>query len=94
MYGSPEYWAYHGARQRCTNPKANGYRNYGGRKIEFRFSSFGEWFATLGPRPGPEYSVDRINNDGHYEPGNVRWATDSEQIANRRHCSTCRCMEE
>lgn len=46
--------------------------------------SFSEFLAHIGPRPGPDYSVDRINNDGDYEPGNVRWATRSEQMRNRR----------
>ena len=51
-------------------------------KIEFRFNNFEEWFAELGPRLDG-YSVDRIDNKGHYEPGNVRWATHKQQIANR-----------
>lgn len=42
------------------------------------------FMAHIGPRPGPEYSVDRIDNNGNYEPGNVRWATGSEQVRNRR----------
>lgn len=50
--------------------------------VEFRFASFDEFFAELGPRP-EGCSVDRINPLGHYEPGNVRWATVLEQAANR-----------
>jgi hypothetical protein len=69
------------------------FQNYGARGIEFRFTSFAQWFAELGPRPEGKdakgralYSVDRINNDGHYEVGNVRWATALEQVHNSRQC--------
>jgi hypothetical protein len=79
----PEYRAYLGAQQRCTNPKRKHFDRYGGRGIRFLFSSFEEWFADLGPRPSPQHSVDRKDNDGHYNPGNVRWATKTEQAANR-----------
>jgi hypothetical protein len=86
---SPEYMAYQNAQQHCTNPKAAKYANYGGRGIEFRFTSFEQWYAELGPRPVTPvgrsvYSVDRKNVNGHYEPGNVRWATKSEQGFNKR----------
>ena len=64
-------------------PKAINYANYGGRGIKFLFTSFEQFFAELGPRPKGK-SVDRINNDGHYEPGNVQWATRSEQRKNQR----------
>jgi hypothetical protein len=72
------------ARQRCVNKHDRAYESYGGRGIEFRFKSFEEFIACLGPKPTPQHSIDRINNDGHYEPGNVRWATRSEQMKNRR----------
>lgn len=88
---TPEYAAYNAARERCTNPKDKGWPHYGGRGIQFRFTSFEQWYAELGPRPAGVtakgkalYSVDREDNDGHYEPGNVRWATQAEQVANRR----------
>lgn len=75
------------AIDRCCNPKHPAYKNYGGRGI----SVFKEWiddpikFADyIGPRPSNKHSLDRINNDGNYEPGNVRWATDEEQSNNRR----------
>jgi hypothetical protein len=79
-----EYTAFFAARARCRNPKNCHFPNYGGRGIEFRFESFAQWFAELGPKPGPGYSVDRIETNGHYEPGNVRWATAVEQRANQR----------
>lgn len=87
MTGTSELRAYSDAKRRCLNPKNKSYSNYGGRGIEFRFNSFEEWFAELGLKPTPDHSVDRIDNDGHYEPGNVRWATKTEQQKNRRQSS-------
>jgi hypothetical protein len=55
----------------------------GGRGIRFRFRSFEEFLEELGPRPSYT-SLDRINNNGNYEPGNVRWSEAVEQTANRR----------
>jgi hypothetical protein len=81
---SPEYRAYVNARQRCTNPRTVGFEHWGGRGIEFRYSSFEEILTDVGPKPSPELSLDRIDNDGHYEPGNCRWATRSVQNANQR----------
>lgn len=82
---SPAYRSYTHARERCNNLAADNYIYYGGRGIEFRFKSFTEFFAELGPRP-EGMTLDRINPDGHYEAGNVRWATRKEQSANRRYC--------
>jgi hypothetical protein len=82
-YRSPEYAAFSNARGRCQNARDASYANYGGRGIEFRFASFQEFFAEVGPRP-PGLTLDRLNNDGHYEKGNVAWRTRSEQRRNRR----------
>lgn len=79
-----EYIAYTSAKTRCNNPQSQDYSEYGGRGIEFRFRSFEEFFAELGPKPGKEYSVDRKDVNGHYERGNLRWATPKEQANNRR----------
>lgn len=80
----PELEAYYGAKKRCTNPKANGYSHYGGRGIEFRFESFEQFIKEVGNKPSPKHSIDRIDNNGHYEPGNIRWTTQSEQVKNQR----------
>lgn len=84
MTGSPEFGAYCAAKTRCTNTKTKDWKNYGGRGIEFHFASFAEFILNVGPRPSPAHSIDRIDNDGHYEVGNVRWATKAEQQCNQR----------
>lgn len=81
---STEYGSYHSAKARCTNVALHNYAHYGGRGIEFRFESFEEFLAEVGPKPMKGLSIDRIDVNGHYEPGNVRWATASEQMKNRR----------
>jgi hypothetical protein len=81
---TPEYRAYRAAISRCTNPNVKCWPRYGGRGIEFRFTSFEQWLVELGRKPSPTHSVDRIKVNGNYEPGNVRWATPSEQRRNQR----------
>lgn len=85
---SAEYRAWANAKDRCFNPKIRNYASYGGRGITmcdewvYDFSAF---LAAVGPRPSPQHSLDRYpNNDGNYEPGNVRWATRKEQGRNVR----------
>ncbi len=82
-----EYRIWTNMKTRCTNPKATQYRWYGacGIRVCQRWSdSFKNFLADVGLRPGPEYTLDRIVSSGHYEPGNVRWATKREQAANRK----------
>ncbi len=83
--GTPEHASWKAAIQRCTNPKDKRYSDYGGRGIKVceRWQKFENFLADMGERP-PGTGLDRINNDGNYEPGNCRWATASEQCQNRR----------
>jgi hypothetical protein len=72
-------------KSRCSNEKHPQYEDYGARGISVceRWMDFPNFLADMG-EPQPGLSIDRINNDGNYEPGNCRWATQSEQNANRR----------
>jgi hypothetical protein len=81
---TPEYRAFDGAKERCLNPRNKDFHRYGGRGIKFLFHSFEAFLAAVGPKPSPDHSIDRMNNEGHYAPGNVRWATRSQQASNRR----------
>ena len=81
---SPEKVSFFSAKYRCTNPNITSYKYYGGRGIEFRFENFDEFLAHIGPKPEPDYDLDRIDNNGHYEPGNVRWVTHRDNCRNRR----------
>lgn len=82
---SPEMRAYYQAKFRCEDTSGNPrYSRWAGRGIQFRFSSLEHFLSVVGRRPSAKHSLDRIDNEGHYEPGNVRWATISEQNRNTR----------
>lgn len=80
-----EYAAYCNAKARCScGPEDKNYADYAGRGIKFLFDSFDQFYAELGVKPLPTLMLDRINNNGHYEVGNVRWTTSSESGENKR----------
>ena len=92
LWQHPLYGVWCGIRKRCLLPSNAAYKNYGGRGITL----YEEWIESpvafisyvekeLGDKPSPEHSLDREDNDGNYEPGNLRWATRQEQADNRRH---------
>ena len=86
-YAPPEYVAWQNMRARCNRATHPSYQYYGGRGIAVcpEWDSFERFLEDVGQRPDPSLSLDRIDNDRGYEPGNVRWATRVEQAANRRN---------
>lgn len=87
MTNSSEYKIWIHMKQRCFNQNNPSYPDYGGRGITVSplwIDDFIQFYNDVGARPGLDYSLDRINNDGNYEPDNVRWATVSEQAKNKR----------
>lgn len=87
---TPEYHAWNAMIHRCTNEKYNNYKYYGGRGIKVCKkwnNSFENFLADMGKRPSSKHSLDRINNDGNYEPSNCRWATKKQQMSNQQRTS-------
>jgi len=83
----PEYSVWVGMNQRCHNPSSKDYPNYGGRGIEVCSlwrKSFEAFYMHVGSRPDPKYTIDRVDTNGNYEPGNVRWLSRTEQNRNQR----------
>lgn len=82
----PEYKIWKQMRQRCNNPRSGKWGQYGGRGIKVcsRWNDFLAFLEDVGPRPSVQHSIDRIDNDKDYEPGNVRWATPFEQANNKQ----------
>lgn len=82
-----EYRAWSSMKQRCYNPRASGFEHYGGAGItvcdRWR-TSFENFYADMGDKPSPDYSLDRIDPFGNYEPGNCRWADKATQSRNTR----------
>ena len=92
MCRTREWFAYQHAKQRCK-PNHSKHEHYYDRGIRFHFTSFEEFFKEVGPRPSDKHSLDRIDNDRGYEPGNVKWSTKSEQERNRR-CNNCELLKQ
>jgi len=94
MTNSPEFSSWDHMKGRCLNPNHHAYADYGGRGITVHgpwIKSFESFYEYMGPMPRPGYSIDRWpDNDGNYEPGNVRWATPLEQVRNRRKKKKCK----
>jgi len=83
-----EYRTYSHMKTRCYNPNYDKFHRYGGRGIKVCdrwLESFDNFFADMGLAPSPKHSIDRINNDGNYEPSNCKWSTQSEQTRNKTH---------
>jgi hypothetical protein len=84
---SPEYQTWKRMKRRCDNPKGNRWEHYGGRGIKVCdrwINSYQNFLEDMGRKPSPEYSIDRINVNGNYEPSNCRWSTPKEQSNNTR----------
>lgn len=83
MSKGPEYQVYLNILERCNNPNAKEYHNYGGRGIKATYDSFEQFYLDVGRRPQGAW-IDRIHNDQGYAPGNCRWVTPSVNQKNKR----------
>jgi len=81
-----EYMAWRNMIYRCENPNCPGYESYGGRGIKVcpEWHNFAQFLMDMGMKPGPDYELERIDNDGNYEPGNCRWVRKKTNMRNTR----------
>ncbi len=86
-YGTPEYSSWRSMKDRCLNPTDKNYKDYGGRGIVIcdQWNAFPNFLTDMGKRPSLQYSIERIDVNGNYEPDNCIWATAKQQSINRRN---------
>ena len=95
LWRTSEYRTWDGIKQRCLNANSKGYENYGGRGIKVcdRWMEFENFILDMGNKPSKFHSIDRIDNNGDYEPSNCRWATLKVQNSNKRPTGKSSIME-